>query len=268
MSVALPPLSADLTWTVALRDADSGELLASVAPETVVKTASVGKVFLLIEAARALEAGEADADEPLRWDDDEYVEDSGLWYRLRQRTLPLADVLALIAAVSDNLATNVAVRRFGIDAIARTTRGLGVTASGLLDRVRSERTPAMPPTLSRGCAAELSHVFALLHRGEAVSSGVSDAVLHWLAANVDTGLVADPFVLDALAHDEADQEVSVFNKTGAISTARADVGLVRGPRRAIAYAAAANWSEGGPDRLAGVVRDLRAIGEVVRDLTV
>lgn len=261
--LVLPPLTPQATWSVAIRDAATGTLLATHSPTTVLRTASVGKIFLLLEAARGLAAGDLDADEPLAWTDEDYVEDSGLWFSLRARTLPLADVCALVGAVSDNLATNVLVRRLGIDAARARAREFGCTDSRMLDRVRSERLPGMPPTLSLGRADELSDVMGRLHRGAAQGDDPCARVLGWLGANTDLSMVAAAFDLDPLAHAEPDRGVHLVNKTGTIATVRADVGIVHTDAVALAYAVLAGWEEG-TDPRGAVLADMRAIGSALR----
>lgn len=231
-----------VAWSMCVLDADSGEVIAESAPELLLKTASVGKIFLLIEVARQIEAGELDPDEPLTRTPEEWVADSGLWQVLGSEHLTVRDAAALIGAVSDNLATNVLLRRVGVDAVAATTASLGVASSRLLDRVREERLPEHPPTLSLGCAGELARVLGALHRGAVVSREVSTRVLCWLALNTDLSMVASAFGLDPLAHQEADRGLRLWNKTGTISTARIDVGVVAGPHRSLAYAVLANWT--------------------------
>ncbi len=258
----LPQPVERVRWSVMVRDAATGQVLGAVEPDQVLRTASVGKVFLLVETARALAAGEVRADEPLAWADDEYVEDSGLWYRMASRSLLLGDLCLLVAAVSDNLATNVLVRRLGVEAVAQTAAGYGVQASGLLDRVRTERGPGMPWTLSVGCASELSDIMARLHRGEVVSAEVSRQVRTWLSANVDLAGVPDGFALDPLAHDVADGPVSLFSKTGAISVVEADTGVLSGPAGAVAYAALAEWEPEVSPR-AAVRAEMRRLGEAL-----
>ncbi|GAB3699327.1 serine hydrolase [Mariniluteicoccus flavus] len=258
----LPPLTDHADWSIALRDAATGEVLAARDPDRVLKTASIGKVFLLVEAASRLEAGTQDPAEPLTWTDDELVADSGLWYLMASRHLPFADLCLLIGAFSDNLATNVLVRHLGLDAPRDRARELGCRESALLDRIRSERLPGMPPTLSVGCAGELSDVMARLDRGDAVSPAVSERVLRWLGADADLSMVAAAYGLDPLAHDEPDRGIHLINKTGTISTARVDIGLVRGPRRTIAYAVGANWADDVDPRDA-VLADMRAVGDLI-----
>lgn len=248
LTAALPTDVPATRWSVMVRDADTGTELAARDADQVLRTASVGKVLLLLEAARALEAGQASADEPLTWRAEEFVRDSGLWYRMATRTLGLADLCLLTAAVSDNLATNVLVRRFGVEAVAATAATCGVTESALLDRVREERTPDIPWTLSVGCAREYSDLMGRLERGEAVSPAVCARVRGWLTANVDLASVPRHLALDPLGHAPADEpEYALFNKTGSISVVKADVGVLRGERGALAYACLAEWDEDVPD---------------------
>lgn len=255
----LPPVD----WSIRVVDVAEGAVLASLDERRALRAASVGKLFLLVEAARQATAGELDLAERVQWQDDERVEDSGLWYLLDQRELSVRDLCVLVGAVSDNLATNVLVRVVGLSAVAARTAALGYTDSGLLDRVRDERGPAHPPTLSVGTAADLSDLMSRLHGGEVVDGEVSALVLRWLAANTDLSMVASAFDLDPLAHAEPDRGVCLVNKTGTISTARADVGVLEGPRATVAYAALANWRPD-DDRRDAVLAGMREIGRAIR----
>src|SRR5690606_13442739 len=128
--------------------------------------------------------------------------------------LPVADLAVLVAAVSDNLATNVLLRRVGLDAVAATARSVGLRATALHDVVRDVRTPADPPALSSGSAAELAGLFARLAAGAAISAEVSATVNGWLATGTDLSMVAGALGLDPLAHVAADRSVVLRNKTG------------------------------------------------------
>jgi beta-lactamase class A len=260
--VRLPDLT-PADWSVRVVDLADGSTLASLDEGRVLRTASVGKLFLLVEAARQATAGELDLAERVRWQADERVEDSGLWYLLDQRELSVRDLCLLVGAVSDNLATNVLVRVVGLPAVSARTAALGYTDSGLLDRVRDQRGPSHAPTLSVGTAADLSDLMGRLHGGEVVDREVSAMVLRWLAVNTDLSMVASAFGLDPLAHAEPDRGLRLVNKTGTISTARADVGVVEGPRATVAYAALANWSPDDDQRDA-VLAGMREVGRAIR----
>ena len=191
--------------------------------------------------------------------------DSGVWQHLQAPSLPVADLASLVGATSDNLATNVLIRRVGIDAVSATSSSLGFMRSSLLDRVRDERGRGDPWTLSVGCAGELSDLMARLHRLDVVSAQVSARVLRWIAANADLSMVAAAFGLDPLAHAVGDRGVTLVNKTGTISTVRGDVGVVAGPAAAVAYAVLASWSaDAVNDPRDRVLADMRAIGAEIR----
>ncbi len=259
----LPALDPAARWSVAVRNASTGALLAAHEPDQLLLSASVGKIFLLVEVAARIAAGRLDPAEPLAWTDDEHVADSGVWYLMDARTLSVRDLCLLVGAFSDNLATNVLVGRVGLGAVQARARALGCVRSTLLDRVRLVRTPQDPPTLSVGTAGELSQLLLDLHRGVVVSPAVSQQVLRWLAANADLSMVAAAFDLDPLAHAESDRGVTLVNKTGTIGAARIDVGVVTGPAATLAYAVLATWPEHVDPRDA-VLADMRRIGVGLR----
>jgi beta-lactamase class A len=146
----LPPDLAPVDWSILVVDVGSGAKLAAQDEDRILWTASVGKLFLLVEIARRAAAGDLDLTERVRWRDDELVADSGLWYRLDQRELSVGDLCLLVGAVSDNLATSVLLRLVGVPAVAVTTRALGYRDSAVLDRVRDDRGPQHQPTLRSG----------------------------------------------------------------------------------------------------------------------
>ncbi len=253
------PMPSPYDWSVCIIDVDTGERLIEINVDQVHKTASVGKLFLLIEVARQIEAGTLMADEPLDRRTEESVADSGIWYVLDADLMTVDDACRLVGAVSDNLATNVLVGRIGIDAIAATTKELGYEKSALLDRIRDERLPEHAPTLSQGTAGELADLCARLANGTVISEQVSARVLAWIALNTDLSMTAAAFGLDPLAHIDEDRGITLRNKTGTISTARIDVGVVRGPQRTLAYAVLANWHDGDPRD--EVLAAMRQVGE-------
>ena len=157
------PDAGGVTWSVCLRDGE-GTTLAAEHAEAPLRTASVGKVLLLLETARGLVSGELSPDEPLTRSVDLWVGDSGLWHTLSVETLPLVDVAALVGAVSDNLATNVLLRRVGLAEVAARATALGLRSTALHDRVRDVRSDDHPATLSTGSADELSSLMVRLQR--------------------------------------------------------------------------------------------------------
>jgi beta-lactamase class A len=261
----LPDLPDGVRWSVCVRDARSGRVVHALDAERRHPTASIGKLLLLIAAARAFAAGELRRDQPLTRTEGDSVRDSGLWQHLASDTLPAQDVALLIAAVSDNLATNVLLNTIGLAELDALAGSLGLAATRLLDKVRDERGPGDPEMLSSGSAAELSGLMHGLWTGSVVSEAVSREVLAWLAIDVDLSMVASAFALDPLAHFEVDRGVLLRNKTGTNRGVRADVGVVESSCAALAYAALASWEPGVNDPRDAVLAAMRNVGSALRD---
>ncbi len=225
-------------------------------PERRLRTASVGKLLLLIETARRIEAGLLDPSERLARAPELAVADSGLWQHLTVPELPIADLAVLIAAVSDNYATNVLLARIGLPALADLATKLDLHDTSLNDRVRGPRPPGDPTTLSHGTAAELAALMTSLATGTCISPAVSARVDGWLATGVDLSMVASGFNLDPLAHNTTDRGPSLRNKTGTDNGIRADVGHI-GPQ---SYAVLANWNPAAADQTPQVMQAMRHLG--------
>jgi beta-lactamase class A len=266
------PDAGGVRWSLCIRDG-SGMPLAEVNPDASLRTASVGKVLLLVETARAIMSGELSPDEPLTRSLEEWVGDSGLWHTLSVETLPLVDVAALVGAVSDNLATNVLLARVGLAEVAARATALGLRATALHDRVRDDRAAEHAATLSTGNADELS---ALVHRiatGTATGPTSDHLVRQWLSANVDQSMVGLPLVdqagIDPIAHhDSLGLEPALWNKTGTDAGVRADVGAVTVGSRTVCWAAIANWEPAVGTSLEhltvwAVLRGMRLVGDHV-----
>lgn len=264
MTITLPQLAEPIAWSIRITDLD-GEVLAEHEPDRVCKTASVGKVFLLIELARQIAAGQVAADALIDLSKTLYVADSGLAYRFTNQTIAVADAALLVGTMSDNLATNALIDVCGLERVRAVAGELGYSQTAQLDYIRDDRGPEHPWTPSYGTAAELADVMRRLANGEVFSPEISRQVLDWLASGADTSMVADALLLDPLAHVEPEYQSMVLrHKTGTISEARIDVGVVRGPRRSVAYAVAANWAEELPDQRAAALDAMHEIGEQIR----
>jgi len=276
-------------WSVLVvpLDEPNAEPWLQQAPDQVLKTASVGKLLLLGEVARRIDAGELKADHRVTKDGARFVRDSGLWHVLDQRDLTVVDVCRLVGAVSDNLATNVLLDLVGLDAVAGYADSIASAPMELLDYVRGEARdltiPGTPPTLSRASAASLIGFARRLYDGS-----VSPLVAEWMSLSTDLSMVASAFGEDPLAHNAIGRSGSprsiggaergrtswgdesghpaLINKTGTDDGIRADVGIVRHGDRAVAYAAIVNWptDESAPGA-ASVMRRMRRIGAEIRD---
>jgi len=241
-------------------DLDSDERVLSIDDRIVLPTASVGKILLLIEVSARLSDQAAPALEVLDKTSKDLVGDSGLWRHLHAKSLPLADVATLVGATSDNLATNVLLREVGLESVRARTEQLGLLRTALLDLVRDSRGPDDAPQLSVGSTAELAWLFAALARGQVVDALTSSRVLGWLSLNTDLSMVASAFGVDPLSHRGVDHGLQLVNKTGTDAGVRSEVGILRGPRRGIAYSVSLQFSDRSIASRLHVLDALRAVG--------
>jgi beta-lactamase class A len=274
-------------------DTGSGKVLFSVDDHLSVPTASIGKVLLLIEVAARISArdgsgsaagavppapavpGSAPADgrprsvrpapgaealSILNRTAQDSVGDSGLWQHLQVPALPVSDLAALIGATSDNLATNVLLRRIGLDAVRARAESLGLRRTLLLDIVRDVRGPDDAPQLSVGSARELATLFRSLERGEVVDETTSRLVTGWLSLGSDLSMVGGAFGLDPFAHTGPDHGIQLFNKTGTDAGIRSEAGVVVGPRAGVAYAVTMRFNDVDLPARLGVLDAMRTLG--------
>ncbi len=257
------PSLAGTRWGVEVRG-PAGRVGADV--RRLLRTASLGKVFTLVEVADRIERGQIDPAQPVSRDRVGPVADSGLWQHLATDALPLVDVALLVGAVSDNWAANALLDLVGLPAVQERARTLVPGGSTLHDLVRDARGPADPPTLSEGCAADWVALVDGLAAGTVVGPAVSARVRGWLATGSDLSMVASALLLDPLAHVADDRGVRLWNKTGTDGSVRADTGVVDGPAGRVAWAALCNWTPGDDRPRAAVMATMRAIGEEVARL--
>jgi beta-lactamase class A len=241
-------------------DLDSDERIVSIDDRIVLPTASVGKILLLIEVSARLSEQAVPAIEVLAKTSKDAVGDSGLWRHLQARSLPHAAVATLGGARRDNLPTIVLLRVVGLVAVRARTEDLGLLRTALLDLVRDTRGPDDAPQLSVGSTAELSWLFAALARGQVVDALTSSRVLGWLSLNTDLSMVASAFGVDPLSHRGVDHGLQLVNKTGTDVGVRSEAGILRGPRRGIAYAVSVQFSDRSIAARLRVLEALRATG--------
>lgn len=248
--VVAPVAEADAPWQ-------------QIDPEATLRSASVGKLVLLGELARLIDAGLIDPAERVGYQDEDFVRDSGLWHAMRhQPDLAIEDAALLVGAVSDNLATNALLRRVGLEQVQRFAAQRSLAPLAMLDRVRGEGRDATAPgvaeTLSRTSAGAAWRYLEQLATG-----GISSRVADWLSFDTDLSMVASAFLADPLAHSRLEEhELQLLNKTGTDDGIRADVGLVCVGGRQVGYAAIANWDPA-LAALPEVMARMRQIGDAI-----
>lgn len=231
--------------TVYARNLKTGETAALNADE-LVKTASVIKLAVLLDAAEQVRAGQASLDEQVTLTKANQVDGSGV---LALMDVPLAltlrDTLTLMVAVSDNTATNVAIDRLGLAHINGTIRAAGLRDTWLYKKVSVPATGPMPADqpkfgLGKTTAREMAELMTRIATCR-LSLASSDAgsqepmpepmpgdgklcgqLLHMLRSQQDRNSL--PRYLETL--DTSENGSAIGNKTGALNQVRNDVAIV------------------------------------------
>lgn len=240
--------------------------------DEVLPLASVGKLLLLAEIARAVAEDELDPDQQVDVLDEDRCGGSGLLVDLSPSRWTLRDLVLLTASVSDNTATNALIRLVGVERVNARAAQLGLRRTRLLDRIREPRLSSHPTTFARGTARELASLAARVAGDEPWAR----MMLGWLASNTDRGMVAaaiphDPEAreMDAITGPEiagAPLLLRVANKTGTDTGIRADVGVVRigggdgVGKHDLCYAVIGHCSPGSEYEL---IRSMRAVGRLI-----
>jgi beta-lactamase class A len=122
----------------------AGKTVAINADEQV-QTASDIKLAILYEAMVEIRAGKASWDEKITLKPGEAVGGSGMLHFFdAPMTLTLKDVLTMMVIVSDNTATNLAIDRFGVDAVNARMESIGLKNTHLYKKVFKPATGPMP----------------------------------------------------------------------------------------------------------------------------
>lgn len=213
--------------------------------------ASVFKIPVLLELARQAAAGRLDLSERVRVGTDARTEGpTGISVMLDEIELSLRDLAFLMMSVSDNAATDVLVRRLGVDAINGMLRALGcgrtviegdcqylidtvhedlgIPATADLDAMPGGLDPARiaacralrPEVTNRSTPSDMTRLLALVWRDEAGPASACAEVRRILALQVWPHRLTSGF---------PDDEVTTSCKTGTLPMARNEVGVVEYP---------------------------------------
>jgi beta-lactamase class A len=204
-----------------------------------VQTASVIKLTILFEAMEQVRAGKARWDEKLTLAKGDAVSGSGvLMFFDAPMQLTLKDVLTMMVIVSDNTATNLAIDRFGVDAINARIAWMGLKDTHLYKKVMKPPTGPMPADqpkfgLGKTTAREMAMVMERI--GRCQLAGPAEAALPGDAAICEVALkmLKNQFYRDTIPRyleklDSSESGSSIASKTGSLDAVRADVAIVAG----------------------------------------
>jgi len=225
------------------RQLNSSHQIAIDANEPV-QTASVIKLAILYNAMVDIREGKASWDEKLTLKPGEAVGGSGLFHFLdTPLTVTLKDVLTLMVIMSDNTATNMAIDRFGVDAVNARVESLGLKNTHLYKKVMKPATGPLPADyakfgLGKTTPWEMAEIIEQigechLRRADGVTTGLTG----WApmddkdkaVCDVALTMLKDQFYRETIPRylpNGGDQTVA--SKTGSLNAVRNDVALVAG----------------------------------------
>jgi beta-lactamase class A len=211
-----------------------------------VQTASDIKLAILYEAMVEVRAGKASWDEKITLKPGEAVGGSGMLHFFDPpMTLTLKDVLTMMVIVSDNTATNLAIDRFGVDAVNARIESLGLKNTHLYKKVMKPATAPMPADqpkfgLGKTTPREIAELMTWIGtcRLHAVGGQGNPAYWHPRFADPDAadkavcdvalGMLKDQFYQETIPRYLHGGDGTTASKTGSLNAVRNDVAIVAG----------------------------------------
>ena len=217
---------------------NTGRVIALNADEPV-KTASVIKLTILFEAMEQVRAGKAHWDEKITLAKGDAVSGSGvLAFFDAPQTLTLKDVLSMMVMVSDNTATNLAIDRFGVDAVNARIAWMGLKDTHLYKKIMKPASGPMPADqpkfgLGKTTAREMALVMERIGRCQLGAAGDPPQPGDAAICQVALTMLRNQFYRDTIPRyietvDSTETGSAIASKTGSLDAVRNDVAIVAG----------------------------------------
>jgi beta-lactamase class A len=211
----------------------------AIEADTPVKTASVIKLALFLEAFRQIDAGKHRLGEPVVLDEPNRVLGSGvLGFLHAGLTLTLEDALVLMMVVSDNTATNLLVDAIGVDAVNQYVRRLGLGSTHFYKKIGVPAAWPMPADqkqfgLGKTTAREAAALMEQVERCGLTDEKLCRRMLEIVVNQQYRNMV--PRFLETF--DVSEQTSAIGDKIGALDDVRNDVAIVHARSGPIVIAA-------------------------------
>lgn len=159
--------------TFALTDLTSGEHLA-LDEDDVMPTASLIKVPVLVALYRAAHEGKLNLTDRTEYRQEHRCLGSGVLSRMTPGAeMTVRDAATLMITISDNSATNMCIDLAGLDCVNDTMRNLGLEKTAIFQRLGDPKAGLDPRKMSVSTAGEMTRLFELIARHQAVSEEAS-----------------------------------------------------------------------------------------------
>ena len=215
---------------IAVKHLKTGETFRHRADEPM-PTASLIKLPVMVEVYQQAHEGKLKLTDPITLQKEDKVPGSGILtaHFSDGASFPLVDAVRLMIAFSDNTATNLVVDKIGLPATAARMETLGFPNTKLHSKVYKRETSVFPERsekfgLGSTTASEMIGLLEQLHAEKLVSPEASKAMLEHLTQCDDKEKF--PRLLPA--------GTVIAYKTGSVTEARTDAGIICSPSGPIA----------------------------------
>ena len=181
------------------------------------KSASTIKLAVLLEAYRQVDRNLLDSYELVKLLPEDFTEGSGVLFHLDSiKELSINDLLALMIIVSDNTASNIAIRLVGIDKVNALLRELGC-AETMLGRKFMDFGAAAKGLDNYTSAANLVTLLTAVDAEDLLSENSRSRVLHILRKQ--------QLLANLHGRIDEDDEVTIASKSGSLPGVVNDAGI-------------------------------------------
>jgi beta-lactamase class A len=186
------------------------------------RAASIVKIPLMVELYRGIERGEFSLKDVHVLQADEKAPGSGVMLHLHDGVeLTMNDLIYLMISISDNTATNLLIRKAGMDAVNATMRELGMTGSNL-GREMKNRPAVEGEQENWSTADDYTLIVQSILDGQAASPASCEAMTEMLRKQQNRKRISR-----FLPEDES---IEWGTKTGSIKNVTNDAGFIRTPQ--------------------------------------
>ncbi len=178
--------------------------------------ASVIKLGIMTELFRRFEEGTLSPDELIEIRDEDRLPICGVATFFHSGcTLTLTDLCWLMITISDNMASNLLIKKLGLENIENTLKTMGFTGT-VLRRRFFEDHPEKKHLVNTVTPAEIGSLYEMLYKKELVSEKASETMLDMLASQQCTNKY--PLLLS--------WDIDVWHKTGEDNGITHDCGII------------------------------------------
>ena len=206
------------TFAIAVKDPATG-LDWSIGSHPM-RSASLIKLFIMVEAFEQIKAGKLNPEERITFSETDRVAGAGLLQELPAGTSRTVEqLIELMITESDNIATNLLIDRIGAPGINDRIHSLGCKDT-ILRRLMMDFAAAEAGRENLTSVTDVMHLLTRLYRADCVSKDADMAMRAIMGRQTDRCKI--PLLLPA--------SVTCQHKTGELPGAEHDAGIIQTPR--------------------------------------